>query len=70
LESAGTAVIDPGAPVATVSQVAAGEPADEVSVNGYSIIEAADSDAAIALLQTHPFVGRGGTLQLSEFIAV
>jgi hypothetical protein len=70
LDSAGAAVIDPGAPVATVSRVAAGEPADEAAVNGYSIIEAADSDAAIALLQTHPFVGRGGTLQLSEFVAV
>ena len=68
LESAGSAVLDPGAPVATVSRVAAGEPADEVSVNGYSIIEADGAAAAIALLQTHPFVGRGGTLQVSEFL--
>jgi len=70
LASAGAAVVDPGSPVATVSRVAAAEPAEEVSVNGYSIIEAADADAAIALLQTHPFVGRGGTLQVSQFLAV
>ena len=70
LQSAGAAVLDPGAPVATVTRVAAGEPADEATVNGYSIIEAEDADTAIALLQTHPFVGRGGTLQLSEFLTV
>jgi hypothetical protein len=50
--------------------VPVGDRADEVLVNGYSIIEATDSEATVALLQTRPFVGRGGTLQLSEFVAV
>ena len=70
LAEAGSAVVDPGAPVHTVTRVAAGEAADEVAVNGYSIIEADSADAAIALLQSHPFVGRGGTLQVSEFLTV
>jgi hypothetical protein len=61
-------VTDPGAPVRTVARVAAGEPATEVEVNGYSIIEAADVVAARQILSSHPFIGRGGTLQVSEFI--
>ena len=44
------------------------EPAAEVEVNGFSIIEAADVAAAKQILSSHPFIGRGGTLQVSEFI--
>jgi hypothetical protein len=65
----GDAVTDPGAPVQTVAMLATGEPAAEVNVNGFSIIEATDVEAAKQLLATHPFIGRGGTLQVSEFIA-
>jgi hypothetical protein len=67
---AGAAVIDPGAPVRTVSRVASGEPAAEAAVNGYSIIQAESVETAVGLLSTHPFVGRGGTLQVSEHLAV
>src|SRR6516164_9171513 len=70
LAQAGNAVTDPGAPVHTVARLAAGEPAAEVQVGGFSIIEAADVEAAKEVLSTHPFIGRGGTLQVSEFIAV
>jgi hypothetical protein len=70
LQTAGDAVVDPGAPVTTVAQVAAGKPAPTAEIGGYSIIEATDLDAAKELLSTHPFVGRGGTLQISEFVAV
>jgi hypothetical protein len=68
LARSGGAVTDPGAPVHTVARLATGGPADEVQVNGYSIIEAADVESAKELLSTHPFIGRGGTLQVSEFI--
>jgi hypothetical protein len=70
LAESGGAVTDPGAPVRTVARLAAGEPAAEVEVNGFSIIEASDVEAAKKVLSTHPFVGRGGTLQVSEFVAV
>jgi hypothetical protein len=70
LQTAGEAVVDPGAPVMTVAQVAATKPAPEAEIGGYSIIEVDDLDAAKELLSTHPFVGRGGTLQVSEFVAV
>ena len=68
LAQSGEAVTDPGAPVHTVARLAAGEPAAEVEVNGFSIIEAADVAAAKQILSSHPFIGRGGTLQVSEFI--
>lgn len=69
LAQSGSAVTDPGAPVHTVARLAAGEPAAEVEIGGYSIIEAADVEAAKEVLSSHPFIGRGGTLQVSEFIA-
>src|SRR5215469_16091527 len=69
LATCGDAVTDPGAPVRTVARLAAGEPAAEAEVSGFSIIEASDIEAAKRLLSTHPFIGRGGTLQVSEFIA-
>ena len=69
LEQSGGAVLDPGAPVRTVATIAQGEPASEVAVSGYSIVEAQDVDAVRALLSSHPFIGRGGTLQVSEFLA-
>jgi hypothetical protein len=69
LAQSGDAVTDPGAPVHTVARLAAGEPAAELEVNGFSIIEATDVEAAKELLSTHPFIGRGGTFQVSELIA-
>jgi len=33
---------------------------------GWSVIEAEDGNAAVCLLADHPFVSRGGILQLSE----
>lgn len=70
LQEAGSAVIDPGAPLHMVRQVSNGTPTDAVEIGGYSIIEASSLEAAEKLLQTHPFVGRGGTLQLNEVVAV
>ncbi len=36
---------------------------------GYSLISADDLDAATGLVKNHPFVGRGGSLQVSEAVA-
>jgi hypothetical protein len=70
LAEAGKAVIDPGAPIKTVAQVAKGAPATQVEIGGYSILQADSLDAVKAILGKHPFVGRGGTLQVSEILAV
>jgi hypothetical protein len=67
---AGDAIVDPGAPLQMVRQVASGSPAPAVEVGGYSIIEADDADAAAAVLESHPYVGRGGTLQVNQILAV
>jgi hypothetical protein len=69
-EQTGPALIDPGSPLQTVAMIASGTPAEEATVSGYSIIEADDTEAAKALLASHPFIGRGGTLQVSQALAV
>ncbi len=66
----GNAVVDVGAPVRMVAQVSNSSANEPVDVNGYSIIEAATSEDAVRLLQSHPFVGRGGILQVNELMVV
>ncbi len=70
LGEAGSAVLDAGAPVHPVARVSHGAATEEVGIGGYSVIEAATQDDAVALLQRHPFVSRGGTLQVNEVMAV
>lgn len=70
LQKTGRAVIDPGAPLKPGKQVASGTPTPAVQIGGYSIIEAPNADAAVQILRSHPYVGRGGTLQLHEVMAV
>jgi hypothetical protein len=67
---AGDALVDPGAPLQMVRQVASGTPEAPVEIGGYSIIEADDAEAAAAVLASHPYVGRGGTLQVNQVLAV
>jgi hypothetical protein len=67
----GDALTDPGAPLGpsvTVSAdgVRAGDA--EGRVGGYSVISAADMDAAVDLVRDHPFVARGGSLQVTEAV--
>jgi hypothetical protein len=69
LQDTGKAVIDPGAPVGAVKQVGATQSAN-VEIGGYSIIEAASDDDAAHILQSHPFVARGGTLQINKIMGV
>jgi hypothetical protein len=68
----GNALTDPGAPLGpsmTVSSggVRAGDA--EGRVGGYSVISADDMDAAVDLVRDHPFVARGGSLQVTEAVA-
>jgi hypothetical protein len=68
LAEAGSAVTDPGAPLRPSTQVAKGTPEPWVAIGGYTVIEAVDADAAVAVLRSHPFVARGGTLQVDELV--
>jgi hypothetical protein len=66
--SAGEALTDPGAPLGPAKTVTAESVSDgpaDGPPNGYSIVQAADLDSAVALVKGHPFVGRGGSLQVS-----
>src|SRR5215510_10794213 len=70
LQTAGGAVLDPGAPTHLATQVSKENPVAAVEIGGYSIIEAASLDEAIRILRSHPFVVRGGTLQVNEIMSV
>jgi hypothetical protein len=66
--SAGEALTDPGAPLGPAKTVTAESVSDgpaDGPPNGYSILQTADLDSAVALVKGHPFVGRGGSLQVS-----
>jgi len=67
-QKTGSALVDPGAPLGPAKVVSGGAVADGAAdgpFGGYSIVEADDLDAAVALVRDHPFVGRGGSLQVS-----
>jgi hypothetical protein len=67
--SVGSAMVDPGAPLVafrTVSKDSVAEGPADGPVGGYTLLEAESLDAAVKLAETHPFVGRGGSLQVSE----
>jgi len=66
--SAGEALVDPGAPLGPARTVSAGSVTDgpaDGPVSGYSILDAPDLDSAVALVSGHPFMSRGGSLQVS-----
>lgn len=69
----GAALVDPGAPIAGARTISSQGTKDELAdgpFNGWSVIEAADLDAAARLLKDHPFIGRGGALQINEPAAI
>ena len=66
--SVGGALVDPGAPLGPAKTVRSGSVSDgpaDGPAGGYSVVEAADLDSAVELVKNHPFVGRGGSLQVS-----
>jgi hypothetical protein len=66
--SAGEALVDPGAPLGpakTVSAESVTDGAADGPAGGYSIVQTDDLDSAVALVKNHPFIARGGSLQVS-----
>jgi hypothetical protein len=72
VSSVGDAMIDPGAPLGPGRSVSASGVGDDGGSGpaGYSLIRADDPDAAVALVTSHPFVARGGTLIVSEAVSL
>ncbi len=68
LGEAGEAVVDPGAPIRAAATIGTGSP--DTGIGGYTIIEAPTADDAVAILKSHPFVARGGTLQVHEALSI
>ena len=70
----GKAVIDAGAPFGPSSTVSAGHVAGNGGSNpasGYSIVEAADMDGAIALAKGCPIVAEpGGSVEIAQAMAM
>lgn len=66
----GAAMVDFGSPLYVVGQLAHGEPSAEMEVDGYSIIEARSASEVRALLQDHPFLALGATIQINECLEV
>jgi hypothetical protein len=70
---AGDAMRDPGAPVARARTVAADSESEGqavASIKGYTLIDAATLDEAVGIVRSHPFLLRGGSLQVSESVSV
>jgi hypothetical protein len=70
-QSAGSALADPGAPLGPRKTVSSGSVADGAAdgpAGGYSILEAADLDSAVDLVRDHPFISRGGSLEVSQTV--
>ncbi|MDP9884973.1 hypothetical protein J2W21_002491 [Sinomonas atrocyanea] len=66
----GTAMVDFGAPLFVVGQLAKGEPGAQMEVDGYSIVEARSASEVRALLANHPFLALGATIQINECLEV
>jgi hypothetical protein len=68
VSTVGDNMIDPGAPLGAAQAVTTAGVADPEGVGpaGYTLISADDLDAAIAMVKNHPFIGRGGTLVVSQ----
>jgi len=65
----GEALVDPGAPLGPSKTVSADSVTDSPAqgpATGYSVLDAADLGSAVDLVRGHPFVGRGGALQVSQ----
>ncbi|WP_306232351.1 YciI family protein [Agrococcus beijingensis] len=70
-ESAGQAIVDLGTPLGngrTVGGSGAGASSSS-TVAGYSMLDAADADAAAALMQSHPHL-KTGTIEVLEALEI
>ena len=72
--SLGKAMVDPGNPTAAAKTIAPGGKVSDGGgsnpVTGYSVIEAASLDAAVALAKGCPQLSSGGTIEVAEIMVV
>ena len=63
---AGDAVVDLGSPLAVVE--AGGDTGDPIG--GYSVLQAESHQAVAKVLEGHPHLAMGGTIETLEFLAM
>jgi hypothetical protein len=69
--SVGNAMIDPGSPLGprrTVTSNGVSDAPADSTLGGYTLLSANSLDDAVKAVMDHPFVGRGGTLQVSQAV--
>jgi len=69
----GPAMRDPGAPLGAAKAVSSDSVSDgqtEAAIGGYTLVDAGSLDDAVALVKSHPFLQRGGSLQVNEAVSV
>ena len=69
----GAAMRDPGAPLAAAKTVSGETVKDgqmEAAIGGYTVLSAGSLDEAVSLVRGHPFLTRGGSLQVNEAVSV
>ena len=65
----GAPLVDPGAPIIgmrTISSSGPGSGPADGPANGWSVVDADDADGVAEILRDHPFLSRGGVLQINE----
>ena len=70
--SVGDKMVDPGSPLGPSRVVTGAGDADGKAtgeVSGYTIINADTLDDAVSAVRSHPFLTRGGTLQVAQAVA-
>jgi hypothetical protein len=68
---AGDAIVDLGAPLADAAHLGPGSTGgDSEHVTGFSILQAESADALTGVLDGHPHLGTGGSIDVLEFLAI
>ena len=74
IDSLGKSLVDPGNPTATSKTIAPGgkisNGGGSNAVTGYSILEAASLDAAMAAVKNCPQLSSGGSIEVAEITPV
>ena len=67
---AGDAIVDLGSPLSEDAWVGPGSAGDSMHITGFSILQAEDADALTAILDGHPQLGMGGSIEVLEFLPI
>jgi hypothetical protein len=66
---AGDAIVDLGSPLADAANLGPAAPSSP-HITGFSILQAESADAVTAILDGHPHLEMGGTIEILEFLPV